>query len=189
MNELIRSIKIFCIFSVLLGIVYPLFITVIAQIVFPNRANGSLVYTGNTVIGSELIGQNFDRPEYFNSRPSAVDYNAQGSGGSNYGPTNKKLIERVGTQINKIKAENNLDPDFKIPADMVLTSSSGLDPNISVENARIQAKRISKIRNIPEDTIKNLIEKYIDPDFLGLWGQPGINILKLNIALDKISKK
>lgn len=189
MNELIRSIKVFFIFSVLLGIVYPLLITIIAQIAFPYKANGSLVYVNNTVIGSELIGQNFDKPEYFNSRPSAVDYNAQGSGGSNYGPTNKKLIERTKTQINRIKAENNLNPDYKIPADIVLTSSSGLDPHISFENAELQAKRISKIRNISENNIKNLIQKNTDPDFIGLWGQPGINVLKLNVALDKISKE
>lgn len=189
MNELIRSIKVYLVFSILLGIIYPVFITISAQIFFTYKANGSLVSVDNTVIGSELIGQSFDKPEYFNSRPSAVDYNAEGSGGSNFGPTNNRLINRVKAQITEVRNKNDLNNDSKIPADMVLTSASGLDPHISLANVKLQIKRVSKIRNIPEDKIKNLIEKYIDPDFIGLWGQSGVNVLKLNIALDKISKK
>lgn len=186
MNELIRSIKAFFVFTILLGVIYPIFTTFMAQLLFPYQANGSLVYANNAVIGSELIGQNFDRPEYFNSRPSAIDYNAQGSGGSNLAPTNKKLAQRVKAQINKIKKENKLSIDSKLPADMILTSASGLDPHISLTNVKIQAKRVSIIRNIPEDKLKNLIEKCTDTDFIGLWGQPGVNVLKLNTALDKI---
>lgn len=182
MKNTLIAIRAFIIFSVLLGLVYPLAITGIAQVAFPQKANGSLIVENGQVVGSSLIGQKFDKSEYFNSRPSAVDYNAAGSGASNLGPSSKKLADRVKTDI----AKNNLSSN--IPADMVLTSASGLDPHISIENANLQAKRVAKIRNISEAQIKKLIEENTDHELLGIWGQDGVNVLKLNIALDKEGK-
>lgn len=182
MKNVIISIKAFIIFTVLLGLVYPLAITGIAQLAFPNQANGSLIKINNQIVGSSLIGQKFDRPEYFNSRPSAVDYNAAASGASNLGPSSKKLIERVKADITK----NNLSSD--IPADAVLTSASGLDPHISIANAKLQLPRVAKARNISEQKVQELVAKNIDSDLIGIWGQKGVNVLKLNIELDKISK-
>lgn len=183
MKEIITSIKVFIIFTVLLGLVYPLAITGIAQTTMKNNANGSLIKVDGKVVGSSLIGQKFDSPEYFNSRPSAVDYNASGSGASNLGPSSKKLITRVKEQINKEKLSGQ-----EVPADMVLASASGLDPHISLENAQLQIPRIIKIRGFSENKIKGLVKKNTDSDFIGIWGQQGVNVLKLNIALDKESK-
>ena len=183
MKNVIISIKLFIGFSILLGLVYPLAITGIAQATMKDKADGSLIKIEGKIVGSSLIGQKFDKPEYFNSRPSAVDYNASGSGASNLGPSSKKLVERVKETINKEKLGNK-----NIPADMVLTSASGLDPHISLQNAELQIPRISKIRNVSETKIKELITKNTDPDFIGIWGQKGVNVLKLNIALDKEGK-
>lgn len=180
MKNIITSIKVFIIFSVLLGLFYPLVITGIAQATMPNKANGSLIKIDGKVVGSSLIGQKFDKPEYFNSRPSAVDYNASASGASNLGPSSKKLIARVKETIRKENLSNN-----NIPADMVLTSASGLDPHISLANAQLQIPRIAKARNISKIEIKKLVDKNTDPDFIGIWGQQGVNVLKLNIALNK----
>lgn len=184
MKNILISIKVFIVFSVLLGLIYPLAITGIAQATMPSKANGSLIKIDGQVVGSSLIGQKFDKPEYFNSRPSAVDYNASGSGASNLGPSSKKLIARVKETISKNKLG-----DKKIPADMTLTSASGLDPHISLENAKLQTSRIAKIRNISEEKINELINKNTDSDFIGVWGQQGVNVLKANIDLDKLAGK
>lgn len=183
MKNIITSIKVFIIFSVLLGLVYPLAITGIAQATMKDKANGSLIVENGQVVGSSLIGQKFDKPEYFNSRPSAVDYNASGSGASNLGPSSKKLIAGVKETISREKLA-----DKDIPADMVLTSASGLDPHISLENAKLQVPRVAKIRNVSEIKLQEIVNKNTDPDFVGIWGQQGVNILKLNIALDKEGK-
>lgn len=188
-KEILTSIKVFIGFSVILGLIYPLFITLIAQLTMPYKANGSIIKQNGIIIGSEKIGQNFDSPKYFHSRPSAVNYNAAASGASNLGPTNKKLIEQAQKNIDRIRNENNLKPSQEIPADMVLTSASGLDPNISTENANLQIPRIAKTRNITETKIKELIKKNTDSDFLGIWGKSSVNVLKLNIELDKIQGK
>jgi len=182
-SEIITSIKLFVGLSFLLGLVYPLAITGIAQVAMPQKANGSLIVENGQVVGSSLIGQKFDKPEYFNSRPSAVDYNAAGSGASNLGPSSKKLIARVKETI----SNGNLG-DKNIPADSVLTSASGLDPHISLKNAQNQAIRVAKVRSLQIAKINELISNNTDPNFLGIWGQDGVNVLKLNIALDKISK-
>lgn len=183
-SETITSIKAFIGFSILLGLVYPLAITGIAQITMPQKANGSLIELDGKTVGSSLIGQKFDKPEYFYSRPSAVDYNAANSGASNLGPSSKKLIERVKKDIIK----ENLSGK-KIPADMVLTSASGLDPHISVENAEFQIPRIAKLRKLTETKLKEIVNKNTDPDFIGIWGQKGVNVLKLNLELDKMAGK
>ena len=190
MKEIITSIKVFIVFSVLLGLVYPLAITGIAQATMKNKANGSLIVKNGQVVGSSLIGQKFDRPEYFSSRPSAVDYNASGSGASNLGPSSRKLMAQVKTRVENAKKFSSLftlHSSPSVPADSVLTSASGLDPHISVENANLQAIRIAKIRNISEIKLKELVNKNIDSDFIGIWGQKGVNVLRLNIALDKAS--
>lgn len=195
MKETITAIKAFIIFSVLLGLIYPLAITGIAQVAFPQKANGSLIKIDGKVVGSSLIGQKFDSPKYFNSRPSAVDYNAAGSGGSNLGPSSKTLMERIKdakTQRCKDakKSENYASMPLciqaSIPADAILASASGLDPHISIENAKLQAQRIAKIRGLQISTIDELISNNIDSEFLGIWGQEGVNVLKLNLDLDKV---
>lgn len=186
-KEILTSIKVFIGFSILLGLVYPLTITCLAQLTMPYKANGSLIKEKGNVIGSEKIGQNFDSPKYFHSRPSAVNYNAAGSGASNLGPTSKKLTEITQKNISKVKEENNIKSANKVPADMVLSSASGIDPNISIENANLQIPRVAKERNIPETKLKEIVKKNIDSDFLGIWGQNSVNVLKLNIELDKIS--
>lgn len=185
-TETITSIKAFIGFSVLLGLVYPLTITGIAQVTMPQKANGSLIELDGKPVGSSLIGQKFDKPEYFNSRPSAVDYNAAGSGASNLGPSSKKLISQVKTRIENLKDDKE---NKAIPADMVLSSASGLDPHISVENANFQIPRIAKLRKLDETKLNEIVKKNTDPDFIGIWGQPGVNVLKLNIELDKIAGK
>lgn len=188
-SEILTSIKAYIGFSILLGLVYPLATTGIAQITMPQKANGSLIIENGQVIGSSLIGQNFDKPEYFYSRPSAVDYNAAGSGASNFGPTNKKFIEQVKERVEKSKQETaNGERNEHLPPDMVFASASGLDPHISVENAKLQAKRVAKIRGISEEKVNELIKQNTDYNFLGIWGKEGVNVLKLNLALNKIGK-
>ncbi len=184
-KELKRALIIFGTLALVLGIIYPLVITGISQVAFPYQANGEMINLNGTVVGSELIGQNFEGPQYFQGRPSAIEYNASTSGGSNYGPTNQKLIDRVNETINEIKTNDSLSANATIPTDMVLASGSGLDRYISVENALIQVPRIVKTRNLSESTIKDLIQKTQETPFPGI-GQPVVNVLKLNLALDGI---
>lgn len=188
-NETITALKVFLLFTVLTGIVYPLGITAIAQITIPYQANGSLIKENGKIIGSKLIGQNFDKPEYFHSRPSSVNYDAAGSGASNLGPSSKKLMSQVSDRIKLVRVENNIPANKAVPADMVLTSASGLDPHISVGNAMLQFPRVAKNRNLPEAKLQELVINSTEHDFIGLWGQSGVNVLKLNLELDKISKK
>jgi len=185
MKELKNALTIFGIMALVLGLIYPLAITGISQVIFPQQAKGNIITVNGTAVGSELIGQSFTNPQYFHGRPSAVDYNASISGGSNFGPTNKKLIDRVNESINEIRTANGLPDDAKIPADLVLASGSGLDRFISVESALIQVPRIARERNIRESAIKDLIGKTQETPFPGTW-QPAVNVLKLNIALDGI---
>ena len=185
MKELKRALVIFGTLALVLGIIYPLVITGISQVAFPYQANGEMITVNGNIVGSALIGQSFDGPQYFQGRPSSIDYNASTSGGSNYGPTNQKLIDRVNETINAIKANDNLQANATIPSDMVLASGSGLDRYISVENALIQVPRIAKTRNISESVIHNLVQQNQETPFPGI-GQPVVNVLKLNIALDQI---
>ena len=171
--------------TILLGIVYPLAITGICQVVFPHQANGSLITRGNQVIGSQWIGQNFTRPEYFQPRPSGAGsgYDATSSGASNYGPTNQKLIDRVKASIEKFRKEN---PDYQgpIPADLVTASASGLDPHISPDSAEAQAPRIAKARGVAVDQVSSLIARFTEGPTFGVLGEPRVNVLQLNLALD-----
>lgn len=184
MNKIIVSLRAFLTLAILLGIVYPLLITGISKIFMPQKANGSLIVKNNEIIGSELIGQNFDDPKYFHSRFSAADYAPEYSKASNLGPSNKKLLDQVEARVKQIRAENHLSKNAELPADMVLSSASGVDPHISIRNAMLQLSRIAKIRKIPPNKIEALIKQNTDPDFIGLWGHEAVNTLKLNIALD-----
>lgn len=189
MNDAIKELKnallLFGIMALILGLIYPLVITGISQVIFPNQANGEIVTVNGKIVGSELIGQGFTNPGYFHGRPSAISYNASTSGGSNYGPTNKKLIDRVNESITEIKTEDGLPANATVPADLVLASASGLDRYISVDSAELQVPRIAKARNLNESVIRDLINKNEEVPFPGI-GQPIVNVLKLNIALDGI---
>ncbi len=184
-NEFKRALIIFGTMAIILGLIYPLVITGISQVAFPYQANGEMIKINGNIVGSELIGQNFDGPQYFQSRPSAIDYNASTSGGSNYGPTNQKLIDRVNETIGEIKVNDSLSDNTKIPSDMVLASGSGLDRYISVESAIIQVPRIAKTRNISESKVTFLIQETQETPFPWI-GQPVVNVLKLNLALNGI---
>jgi len=170
--------------TVLLGIVYPIVVTGLAQILFPRQANGELIRANGKIIGSQLIGQPFTSRGYFYSRPSAAGaagYDPTASGGSNLGPTNKSLLDRVSAQVNTLQPEN---PDTPIPADLVTTSGSGLDPDISPAAAQFQVPRVAHERGISEDEVRALVKKHTQGRQLGFLGEPRVNVLELNLDLN-----
>jgi potassium-transporting ATPase KdpC subunit len=183
--------------TVITGLVYPLVMTGIAGVLFPHQAQGSLIERDGKVIGSALIGQDFKSDRYFHGRPSAtlgpdpsdpskttnVPYNAVNSMGSNLGPTNKALIERVKGDVDKVKAEN---PSAEVPIDLVTTSGSGLDPDLSPQGALFQVPRVAKARNMSEDSVRQLVNEHTKARTLGLLGEPRVNVLELNLALDSV---
>jgi potassium-transporting ATPase KdpC subunit len=177
-------------FTILTGLVYPLTVTGIAQLVFPRQANGSLIIVDGQTVGSSLIGQPFDDPKYFWGRLSATGpypYNAAASSGSNQGPTNPALLEAVKTRIAALKSADpsNTQP---IPVDLVTSSGSGLDPHISVAAALYQLGRVAKARGLTETAVRNLVDQYTQGRTLGFLGEPRVNVLELNLALDAIKK-
>jgi K+-transporting ATPase ATPase C chain len=196
LREIRPAIVVLVALTLITGLAYPLAMTGIAQILFPYQARGSLIERNGAVVGSELIGQQFDSDKYFHGRPSATTapdpkdptktvpapYNAANSGGSNLGPSNKALIDRVKGDMDKLKAEN---PSTPVPADLVTTSASGLDPDISPDAAFFQIPRIAKARNLPEERIRQLVEDHTDGRLFGFLGEPRVNVLKLNLALDQ----
>ncbi|HZY61286.1 MAG TPA: potassium-transporting ATPase subunit KdpC [Edaphobacter sp.] len=188
-KNLLISVLYTVVTGVFLGILYPLLMTGLAQALFYNKANGQLIVKNGVVIGSRLIGQNFSGPTYFHSRPSAAGtngYDATASGGSNYGPANKKYIDRIEADVAMWQTEN---PGVPVPVDLVTTSGSGLDPDITPAAAYFQVPNVARTRGIPEDQLKELVAKHTIQRQLGLLGEPRVNVLELNLALDKILGK
>ena len=200
LREIRPAIVLVIALTIITGLVYPLAMTGIAGVIFPYQAQGSLIEKDGKVVGSVLIGQVFADDKYFHGRPSATNapdpkdptktidapYNATNSMGSNLGPTNKSLIERVKGDLEKLKAEN---PKMQVPQDLVTTSGSGLDPDISPEAALFQVPRVAKARNMPEGRLRQLVGQHTDGRFLGLLGEPHVNVLLLNLALDQMAAK
>lgn len=187
MKQLYPAFAILTLLTLLTGVIYPLTVTALAQVVFPEKADGSLVEVEGAVIGSSLIGQNMNNdPRYFWSRPSAVGYNPLSSGGSNLASTSATLEEAVAQRAADFRAANQLDESTDVPAEMVFASGSGLDPHISPEAARLQIDRVANARNLPREQVADLVEDFVESPQLGFLGQPRVNVLLLNLALDEL---
>ncbi len=198
LREIRPAIVVLVALTLITGLAYPLAMTGIAEVLFPRQAQGSLIEQDGKVVGSALIGQVFESDKYFHGRPSATTapdpndstktvpapYNAANSGGSNLGPSNKALIDRVQGDADKLKQEN---PSMPVPQDLVTTSASGLDPHISPDAALFQVPRIAKVRNLPEDRVRQLVADKTEGRLLGLLGEPRVNVLQLNLALDHLA--
>lgn len=188
---MIKCLIIFAVFAVLTGLAYPLFMTGFAQVAFKNKANGSIVKQNGNAAGSTLIGQSFTGPNYFHGRPSAAGtngYDATASGASNLGPTNPKLTNLISQRAMQVRQENGLPADAKVPADLVEASASGLDPDISPASALLQVKRVAKARNLPEAVVLELVKSHVQGRQLSVLGEPRVNVLELNLALDRMGK-
>jgi K+-transporting ATPase ATPase C chain len=200
LREIRPAILILLSLTLITGLAYPLAMTEIANAIFPKQAQGSLIERDGKIIGSALIGQEFKSDQYFHGRPSATTqpdpadstksvpapYNAANSGGSNLGPTSKALNDRIKEDVDKLKAEN---PSSPVPIDLVTTSASGLDPDISPEGALFQVPRVAKARNMPEERVRQLVTETISGRLIGLFGEPRVNVLALNLALDAAAKR
>ncbi len=185
-RQLLPALLAFVALTVLCGIVYPLVVTGISQVAFPSRADGSLVKRDGVVVGSRLIGQSFTSPRYFHPRPSAAGdgYDATSSSASNLGPSNEVLLKDVRDRIAAYRTANGLAPGSSVPVEAVTSSGSGLDPHISKADARIQAARVARARSLPVAKVLELVDENTDGRSLGVFGEPGVNVLELNLALD-----
>lgn len=192
MRSLIRpALVVFALLSAITGIAYPLVTFGIAQLAFPHQSNGSLVMRDGKPVGSALIGQAFDAPGYFHGRPSATSptpYNAMASGGSNLGPSNPALLDAVRQRASTLRATNP-DATGPVPSELVMASASGLDPDISPEAAYWQAPRVAHARSLPVSQVRGLIARHVQPPSLGLFGEPRVNVLALNLALDTVAAR
>jgi K+-transporting ATPase ATPase C chain len=200
LKEIRPALVILVALTLVTGLAYPLAMTGIAGVIFPGQARGSIIERDGKVIGSTLIGQEFTSDKYFHGRPSATTapdpndstktvpapYNAANSGGSNLGPTSKALIDRIKEDVEKLKAEN---PSMPVPIDLVTTTASGLDPDVSPEGALFQVPRIAKARNLPESAVRKLVDDHVEGRLAGLLGEPRVNVLALNLALDRAAAK
>ncbi len=200
LKEIRPAIIVLVVLTLITGLAYPLAMTALAGVIFPKQAQGSLIEQDGKVVGSALIGQEFKDDKYFHGRPSATTapdpadstktvpapYNAANSGGSNLGPTSKALADRVKEDVDKLRAEN---PSMPVSIDLVTTTASGLDPDISPEGALFQVPRVAKARNLPEDAVRKLVEQQVEGRLAGLLGEPRVNVLALNLALDQAAPK
>ena len=191
-KQTISAVRLLIVLTIVTGVLYPLAMTGVAQAVFPSQANGSLVYVGNKPVGSLLLGQNFNDEKYFHGRPSAAGtdgYDATNSSGSNLGPTSKKLMATVQDNLDKVRNENKLAENTFVSSDLVLSSASGLDPDISPEGAYLQVPRVARERHLSELTVRELIASQVQTRTVGLLGAPRVNVLSLNMALDQLARK
>lgn len=190
-KQIISAISMLLVMTFLTGVVYPLTMTGLAQALMPWRANGSITVKDGQPVGSLLIRQNFTSAGYFHGRPSTAGqdgYDAASSGGSNLGPTNKQLVDNVRARVSKIRSENGLSADYGVPADLVTASGSGLDSDISPPAAYVQAERVAKARNLAVDVVRELIDSEVKSRQWGLLGEPRVNVLELNLALDALKR-
>ncbi len=188
MRILKQSILMLITTTIIFGFIYPIAMTGIGMLAFKEKANGSIVWKNGTPVGSLLVGQDFKTAKYFHGRPSAGNYNALSSGGSNYGPTNSKLVERAFSVAAAVRRENGMKSDDRVPAELALASGSGLDPHISLESAALQVPRVASERNIDKDKITGLVQSLSGRQYR-IAGYAYVNVFELNIALDKIEKK
>jgi potassium-transporting ATPase KdpC subunit len=192
LKEVLPAIRATLVLAVFTGLLFPLAITALSKVLFDRQANGSLLFVQSKLIGSELLGQSFSKPEYFHSRPSAAGggYGGEASGGTNLGPTSKKLLEGddsfkgIGALVKEYRTENHLAESQKVPADAVCRSASGLDPHVSPANALLQVERVASARKMPPEHLRQFLNKFIEERTIGVFGEPRINVLKLNLALD-----
>ena len=187
-RQLVPAVVMVAVLTVLCGVVYPLAVTGAAQLLFHDQANGSVVERDGRPVGSRLLGQSFSLPEYFHPRPSAAGegYDASASSGSNKGPTNPALLEEIDGRVSAYRAQNGLASDASVPVDAVTASASGLDPHISVANARLQAARVAGTRGLALGRVLQLVDDHTDGRALGVLGEAGVNVLELNLALDRV---